>query len=312
MKSKYLKLIRWAIFVLAFVFILSISGCLNNEEKDNKTMENTTDANNTIISEKDVKIIKSVHVGFENLTPTGKVQINVGDVYVYHVKDNTLNAILAKKFSSNSETCDMAEADVSVYVDKIERINKSDYYIVRFEEVEAPYICYSKDGSHFTKTENAFIYRKEIMGINKDNISKYLYMPTKDAQKPKTESNKTYSNVHRKLNPVTSLFSFSDWITCLDEKTKFIIDEVKERNGKKEGYYVELTVVGSEKVNGFDCFKIEQIYEGYSETYNQKNRYFFYVDKNRRIIVKMENYLYAQGGYIPMEKIELNEIRKTK
>ncbi len=303
MKDKYLLI--GAVFLL--IFVLSISGCVSNEEKYNKTMENTTNENNTIISEKDVKIIKSVHIGFENLTPTGKVQINVGDVYVYHVWDNTLNAIVAKKASSNPETCDMAEADIFVYVDKIERINKSDYYIVRFEEVEAPYICYSKDDDHFTKTENAFIYRKEVIGINKDNISNHIDMPTKGTQKPKTESNKTYSDVLRMLNPVTSLFYFSDWITCLDEKTKFIIDEVKERNGKKEGYYVELTVVGSEKVNGFDCFKIEQIYEGYSETYNQKNRYFFYVDKNRRIIVKMENYLYAQGGYIPMQKIELKQ-----
>ncbi len=309
MKDKYL-LIAGVVFLL--IFVLSISGCLNSEEKENKTTENATDANNTIISEKDVKITKSVRVGFENLTPTGKVQINVGDVYVYHVWDNSLNAILAKKASSSPEICDMAEADVSVYVDEIKRINKSDYYIVRFEEAEAPYVCYSKDGAHFTKTENTLIYKKQVIGINKDNISNYIYIPTKDAQKPKTESNKTYSNVIRKLNPVTSLFFFSDWITCLDEKRKFIIDEVKERNGKKEGYYVELTVVESEKVNGFDCFKVEQIYEGYSETYNQKNRYFFYIDKNRRIIVKMENYLNAQGGYIPMEKIELKEIRKTK
>ncbi|PKP57588.1 MAG: hypothetical protein CVT89_04255, partial [Candidatus Altiarchaeales archaeon HGW-Altiarchaeales-2] len=318
MKPKYLKLITRIGFVAIFILILSISGCLNSEEKENKTIENTTDENNTIISEKDVKIIKSVRIGFENLTPTGKVQIDVGNVYVYHVWDNINNAMLAKKqtFKSSEippEICDTSEADVFVYIDKIERINKSDYYIVRIEEAEAPYTCYTKDGQHFTETENAFIFKKEVIGINKDNISKYIFMPTStDAQKPKTESDKAYSNVNRRLNPVDSLFHFEDWITCLDEKTKFIIDEVKERNGKKEGYYSELTVVGSEKVNGFDCFKVEQIYEGYSGTYNQKNRYLFYVDKNRRIIVKMENYLYAQGGYIPMQKIELKEIKKSQ
>ncbi|OQX21600.1 MAG: hypothetical protein BWK75_02800 [Candidatus Altiarchaeales archaeon A3] len=319
MKSQYLKLITWAMFILVFVFILFISGCLNNEENKNKTTENTEDTNNTIISEKDVKIIKSVHVGFENLTPTGKLQIDVGDIYVYNVWDNTINAIEGKKGNalSNSkipnEICDPAEADIFVYVDKIERINKSDYYIVRFEEAEASYTCYTKEEHDFTETKNTFIYRKNVIGINKDKVSSHIFIPTStDAQKPKTESDKKYSDVHRRINQVTSLFYFPDWITCLDEKTKFIIDEVKERNGKKEGYYSELTVVGSEKVNGFDCFKVEQIYEGYSETYNQKNRYLFYVDKNRRIIVKMENYLHAQGGHIPMQKIELKEIKKSQ
>lgn len=307
MKDKYL-LIAGTLFLL--IFVLSISGCLNSEEKENKTIENATDTNNTIVvSEKDVKVIKSVRLGFENLTQTGKVQINVGDVYVYHVWDNLVNALNAKESSSNNEICDPAEADIYVYVDKIERINKSDYYIVRIEEAEAPYMCYSKSDNRFTETENAFIYGKTVIGIDKDNISHHIPIPKKDIQKPKTKSNKTYNKVFRRLNPVTDLFFFSNWITCLDEKTKFIIDEVRERNGKKQGYYVELRVIGSEKVNGFDCFKIEEIYKEYSETYSQLNRYILYVDKKQRVIVKKDIYLYAHEGYIPMQRVELKEIR---
>ncbi len=78
---------------------------------------------------------------------------------------------------------------------------------------------------------------------------------------------------------------------------------------------IETTVVGEEKINKFDCFKVQRIYISSSPNGIQKHtqaKDIIYVDKNKRIAVKYEHYVFAHGGYIPLEKFELKDLKILK
>jgi hypothetical protein len=275
----------------------------NNNIEENPYIENTTDTRIYGDIEKKITVTKRIDT-FEGLKPTAKSQLNVGDTYIYH---------LSFQASPKSEIpCDLVEIDIPVHVEKIERINKTEYYVLKSERRDVYPVCYDTVNGKVEKIyrgksnkpgvpDNPTPFGGCTIGINKDDPS--------DMNNTRLAENFAICEEVVNTQP--------NWVLYLDENTKFVQSTDAEIDGMKCTSTTETTVLGSEKMNGRDCFKVEKIRYSNCGTVNGKqlemqvrNKQIYYIDKQKRITVKCEWYIVDQGNRFLMSSLELKEIKE--
>ncbi len=304
MKKTYILL------AVGIIGLILSSGCLstdkdgNEPQKSNYTnIENLT--NLTVEpTEKDIKVTNEVDT-LKGLKPTAKIQFKVGETYIYHLSNN-----MAGEGSSDGRYCDPVEIDIPVYVEKIERIDKNDYYVLRSERHEAYPVCYAIENGRMIKyvvgkdpgmPPNPYIYGGCVIGINKDNSSDIIALG---------ENNAMCWEIAQIQEP---------WMLYLNESIRFVQSVTVEMDGEKCTETTETIVIGSEKVGKYDCFKVEVVQRsncgsaminGKKQQMSTQNKMIYYVDKQKRITINFEYYVAAQGGYFLLTSLELKEIKK--
>ncbi|OQX21602.1 MAG: hypothetical protein BWK75_02810 [Candidatus Altiarchaeales archaeon A3] len=291
------------ISIIILILLVSSSGCLN---KNGETALNSMDDEN-ITQEKEVKITNIV--GIESLKPTGNLHINVGEIYTYSIYDNLImNARTLLPNSSNDVWCEPIRVDISLHIEKIKRINGSNYYLLQSERREMYPVCYHNMNGKIIKVtvgkalypnekDNPFIYGGCRIGIYTDNLSAYP-IP-----------------IGKNFGLCYETKIYEPWMLYLNESVGFVEKNYIEMNKNTIEESIETTVTGEEKINKFDCFKVQRIYTSSSPNDMQKHiqtKDIIYVDKYKRIAVKYEHYVFAHGGYIAWEKFELKDAKILK
>jgi len=223
-------------------------------------------------------------------------KFKVGETYIYNLYKYSRNIeTLSSDESSDSFISKPANYSIEIYVDNIERINKTDYYVIKekndtfFEELIIKY----KNGSLSDKT---FKVPMNVGGcvvkINKDDSS-LIIVPQENTI---CEGFDYFIIYWERYLPA-----------CIDENTHFVVggERVDKSflNGLKSG--LEFEVKGSEKVNGHNCFKLEMTEkEVYKNMQKIGKKYIFWIDKEKRITVKGKLY----EGNLLIEEFELKDI----
>jgi hypothetical protein len=269
-----------------------------NESKDNY-IENTT--SNSIIEEmiKEAKIIEKINT-FEELEPTSDAQLKAGSSYIYHLYDNPS--------LGNTIICDPVELDIVTYIDKIEKINGTNYYILRSDQRKLYPVCYvtKNDGS----TEQIYLGKPQkpgdrdqpkkyggcIIGVNKDDPANMTHIPIGE--------NQAMCSVLANIR--------ENWMLYLNEDTIFIQEADIEFRGQRIISITEFVVEGSEKINGISCFKVKRIRRSGTdkEHLRMESEDIYYIDKQRRITVNHESYAFYQGGRFLKRTSKLKEIKE--
>lgn len=285
--------------------ILGDTAVNRNDSDENPYIENTTSTQIYGDIEKRIKTIKTIN-SLEELEPTAISQLKIGEAYIYHLSDNFVG-------SAMSYPCDPVEIDMRVDVEKIERINKTDYYVLKSERHEVYPVCYPTINNRVEKRsigkpvnpgdrDNPVIYGGCVIGINKDDPSKQEIRLAKNWGLCRTDSSLQ-----------------QNWMLYLNEDIKFVESETQEFDGKECTSKVETMVEGSEKVKDHDCFKVKREYRSNCEfstgTKGEKQiesttEEIFYIDKQKRITVKYTRYEFNQGGRFLSTSLELKEIKE--
>lgn len=306
MKKTYILL------VVGIIGLVLSSGCLSNDKDGNEPQKsnhtNIENLTNLTVEpvEKEIKVTKEVNT-LKGLEPTAKIQFKVGETYIYHLSNN-----FAGQGSSDGRYCDPVEIDMSVYVEKMERINKSDYYVLKSERHEAYPICYAMENGRTIQyvvgkdpgmPPNPIIYGGCIIGINKDNPNDIITLG---------ENNAICEEIAHIQEP---------WMLYLNESVQFVESVTAEIDRKECTSTTETTVIGSEKVGRYDCFKVERVQRsncgsaminGKEQQMSTQDKMVYYIDKQKRITINFEYYEASQEGYFLLTSLELKEIKDSK
>ncbi len=259
---------------------------------NNTSVPSEEDKNNISIIENSSKptIYETTTYKFE---PTSKPNFNVGETYHYRI---TTYSHGMPQISKEGEitNVELLPIDIFIHVEKIERINKTNCYVLKRDDTNCTTEIYRKNKitGKIDKTFFIEIYTGEIMWINAENgsVVKVEFPNFNDSDD--SEAKITYSQVI--TLPFVPYFEFfNDRMLCLKENTKWTY-EAKGKDpdiGYIEGKR-EMRVTGIEKINGRKCFIYEDI--GYTQTtsatnvlmLNDKNMY--WIDVEKRIMVKQK------------------------
>jgi len=303
----------YMLLAIGIIGMVMSSGCLSTDEDKTKSQKsNYSDSENLLTNltfepiEKDIKIINEVDT-LKGLEPTAKIQFKVGETYIYHLSNN----FAGEGRKASSGYCEPVEIDIPVYVEKMERINKSDYYVLRSEKYEAYPVCYTIENGKMIKDvvgkdpgmpPNPIIYGGCRIGINKNNPFDII------------ELGENFG-ICEELAHIQE-----PWMLYLNESTRFVQSATTEINGKECTEKTETTVIGSEKVGKYDCFKVEVIersncvsamVNGKEQQMSTQNRRMYYIDKQKRVTVKFEFYEVSQGTDFLLTSLELKEIKTS-
>ncbi len=306
MASNIKQMILPIIILMIFAIVITVGYfTFNDNSKDDNKAKNDSIENSSIFdTEKEVTVteIKKINT-FEGSKPTAKSQFKVGETYVYHLSDNS--AGFGSKYP-----CDPVEIDIPIHVEKIERVNKSDYYVLRSEKYEAHPSCYvpgvTDDINKFKefikrKFDNPIIYGGCIIGVNDEGESISL-----------GENFGICEEIAQIQQP---------WMLYLNESVKWIESVTVELDGTECEEAIETITEGTEKINGRDCFKVQRISksncgfsieEGKKQQLEMQIKGVYYIDKQKRITVKYEGYQTHQGDYFLLTKLELKEVKILK
>lgn len=261
---KNLKIIIGSILIT--LLIISMSGCLSdgayeNESKDvginqSEPKENYTEENEKIMH--DVTIEK-----VEDIELNSKPSFEIGHKYFY--RSSPLPVEKGYYF----------EEEVFTIKGK-QRINKTDYYIITRDVVG--YISPNPDitsAKHFG-----------------NNITTTWYC---DEEEGKCIGKNTNPEKYSDENMfVTDSSMFAYWMLGLKENLKWNMylngtEETMKGRYLKLHIKYEFEVVGKEKVNNIECFKVKM---KYINTDTKKVRYvrYYWIDVKRRILIKKEQF----------------------
>jgi len=224
----------------------------------------------------------------------------VGERYIYNLHAYSKEI---ESFSTNNLSdvfiSEPNDYEIEIYVDKIERINRTDYYIIKekndtvFENLKIKY----KNGSLSDKT---FKIPMNVGGcvvkINKDDSS-LIIVPQ--------ENTRCEGFDYFIISPPSYLPA------CINENTHFFIGGERMDKGPLNGFVsgLEFEVKGIEKVDGAECFKLEMVKkEVYKNMQKITDKYIFWIDKEKRITIKAAYYY----GNLLIEEIKLKDIIKQK
>jgi len=303
------KIISILITCLIIGLIVFISGCLDNHvSEDNKNQninlsENSPTNNSSI--EPGVKEIKMTEIvnTLKELKPTAEpYQFKEGETYIYHIRISPGPTTLE---------CEPIEADIPIHITS-ERINKSEYWILTAEQVNLTprcriplpnggyrmgYLIENGDGTPIPLPVGG-----SIIAVNKENLFDSFAM-----------------NSINSLTEETFVEIPPEWAFYLKDNIK-IVKESKGTFGEKECKdRVEISVIGSEKINGKDCFKVEVVpttdciyvsSTGKGGTILESLKEVYWIDKQTRIIMKYQRYSVGNEGSFLDSEVELKEIKK--
>jgi len=309
------KIISILITCLIIGLIVFISGCLDNHvSEDNKNqninlLENSPTNNSSI--EPGVKEIKMTEIvnTLKELKPTAEpYQFKEGETYIYHIRISP--TLLA---GPTTLECEPIEADIPIHITS-ERINKSEYWILTAEQVNLTprckiplpnggyrigYLIENGDGTPIPLPVGG-----SIIAVNKENLSDSFGM---NIGKINSLTEETFVEIP------------PEWAFYLKDNIK-IVKESKGTFGEKEcKARVEISVIGSEKINGKDCFKVEVVPTtdciygsiiGKGGTIRVSLKEVYWIDKQTRIIMKYQRYSVGNEGSFLDSEVELKEIKK--
>ncbi len=304
------------IIILIIGLIVFISGCLNentptkekSSENNQSTILNTSDDSYIEPLEGEIKMTETINT-LKGLKPTAEpYQFKVGETYIYHIHPTFVGW--------TESQCEPVEIDIPVHVDRSERINKSEYWILKAEQVNVTPQCYVPlPNGQFRKgyliengdgTPIPVSFGGSIIAVYKNNLS---YGFSLNANNLNSMCVETFVEIP----PELALY--------LNEDVK-IVQESKGAIGKDKkecGNRMEISVLDSEKINNKDCFKVEVLEStncGFVEvndkisqrTYLRKNIY--WIDKQTRMVMKYQGYIGTDKGFLLDVEIELKEIKK--
>jgi len=259
--------------VLVFVLVVSVFLVFPNDSKNDGNLVSNSNSNGAVI-ENSTKVILDEETTFE-LKPTSKPAFNVGEKYVY-------NVVMSRGVEDKNVIAPSFIFDVSAYVDKIERVNNTDYYVLKIDKVNIS---------------------REAIVKDKNDVWHKLQLPPKTYGGTVDYINKETGNITRQEileGGVPVPFSVYDsWMLCLKENLRWTSTGRMIQGAEEKEYDEEGVVKGIEKMNGRKCFVVEIISlskrkTSTGETLNERvGREMNWIDIEKRILVKKE--IWANG-----------------
>ncbi len=250
-----------------------------------KSDEENEDYNfETLFSESEKTDIEIIDLNYSELITTSKPKFEIGETYIYHRRDATSNRNLQDAFF------EPYDYTTSIRVDRIERINKSNYYVLASNKTSFYSYLYEKDEYGVwqkRESQTPVIFEGCEIGVNADNGTLILITPG-------------YCHVSPRI--------YQEWMIRLKEnigwKSYILFPEQRQEYGPM-GIEEEWDVLGVEKMNGANCFKVK---ETQKKVYKNKNMIYklwiYWVDIEKRVLIKMERF----EDNVLVETIELKSI----
>jgi len=315
--NKYLK--HKGIIIFTIIFILFIATIFfvfkdtlyienNPEIKDTSSFENSTNNSYIANTEKEIEEIRKKEnitgtstftSTLEDAPMTSKLNFKIGEKYVYDVNwpNNFKFQGFENKTNRNMVLYDYVYFQINFTVDKKERINKTDCFVistngsgevvagvVNIEGVLRPMKIYPfKEASAYIDTETGNIVKESCFTGSLRIYSPWMLKLKEDLKwTERMEGNSTGS------------------VICTDGECTV----VKEESGfmREQSYEVK----GVEKMNGRKCFKVEtRIKNCRNGECKVEHRGTYWVDVEKRITVKFE--LWYQN--LKTTEVNLKEIQ---
>lgn len=222
-----------------------------NQNNESSYIENTT----KFAAEYDVKISS------DKLIPNMKPQFEVGEKFEY---------------KTTTQIQGISTSWRSVYsVDKIERINNTDYYVVVNSQINEMQDPRTSAIMNITTTETKSYINKEtgeILKIVSSTDGQETIIMGKDAAS------------------VSGNGMFSTWMLSLNDNFKWKVNAEDRSFGMApRAETIEYQVTGREKVNKRNCFKVEMKVKSEQRS-GDTGKIIFFVDVEKRIVVKTQVY----------------------
>lgn len=286
-KNKYF--IGWfliiAVLVLIGIVFLLHSGTGTNEEY----IEENNESSIYISTEKDISSTVSVSAG--KLSPNTKPNFKVGQVFKYIEKDN-----------SNVDT------EYTFFVKKIERINKNEHYVIEDTEIRKSTSTTEYGAVDETGNFNILNIKNNDLNLNTrilSTITINIYVDANTGNVSLIEvpaiDNSTDTIVMKDeaalafvngASGVGKLF-YGTWMLSLNDNFKWRQEQNASYDQNQEQTYItEYKVLGKEKINDQECFKVEarETFTMKEGEVNTNSRNILWIDVNDRILVKLISY----------------------
>ncbi len=285
--------------IIGVIVLVIIGGFIvldYNNDKNNKQKigdENITNFSHVYVEpvyiENTTKQGETYYSTFRELNRTADPQFKIGEKYFYHWWEEMPG-------DENNIQVPM-EYNTTIEVMKIDVINKSNYYILKSQEVSV-YLYILKKGENGVwkkiRGEPPGIFEGDIIGVNEEN-GEVLEV-----------------NIQHTCPVLKGMFA--KWMLYIDKGVKWL--EKSNISGfEKDGSGIlineqEWTVADIEKINGIDCFKVISISK--TETVYSEGKQIsgeiitYWIDIKKRILIKMEK---REDGVLT-EMIELKNYEK--
>lgn len=297
-KQKILLILVTGIILLWIVWVLVFNNSIIPSEKD-KNISN--DKINTSIIEPSEKVVIYNETLTYKFEPTSKPHFEVGETYHYRVR---FYSSPTRSEEMERTSIQLSPMDVFIHVEKIERINKTECYLLRRDK--------SNDTIEII-TQNKKTGKRDISYITNEYEEKYYCINRENgsAVRPIFSNGKNEEEKNHKGNvkfipknepkifkfPFMPYFKFfEEWMLCLKENTKWVYEAKGRHNDKEYGGDIEgkseMKVTGIEKINGRECFVYEET--RYTQTTSTTNvwktnqKWVYWIDAKKRIMVKQK------------------------
>ncbi len=266
------------IFVIGFIVIVGLISTYlilsNNSEIEHS---NTTNSSNTVNSsvEKYVDFTENVKKRAKEINFTAhehniKPQFKVGDKFKYTTYGSSLNP---KDNSGN------INGILECMVEKLERINGTDCYVLvstiqKSLPDNSPLKATISETKDWVDKDTGKIIKMSARKSMIQQNGKVIETPSSEAMTP-NETSEIYGNI-----------IYYPWMLALDDNFEMQINE--NGQGIKTTFVSVLKVIGKEKINNRDCFKVEL--RALDENKHVLLRENIWVDIKKRVLVKAETY----------------------
>jgi hypothetical protein len=277
-KNKTIILVVVCIVIICVAGIIFLNTGVDTDYKNNGNTANKTEPDNGayLIEDRDTKYKQT------EITPNMKPYFKVGETFVYEQTGN----------GGDPESGAIERMKFIFKVEGIERINKTDYYIVSHVGNSSFFFKGSKGEPH--SIEQTWVFKHYISvetgKFLKTNAEFYV---TRDGFVSPKEIDEVIVPENKQLT-YNLMVIYYLWMLSLDENFK--IETTDEKGVMKD----EFEFIGTDTLNGRECFKVKKRTTNIrtNEVLSIDN---MWVDKQRRILLKSEHY----EDRIKMSEIEL-------
>jgi len=273
MKMK--KILIFGIAVLITTVII-ISGCLENPDLEKPKIVNNI-VNNSSVIEPNEKIIHGAIEytlkSFGDIQKNSEIQFKVGDKFLYQ---------------SDKEEATGSYGNTTYFVEGIKKVGDRECYLVS-ETDDFFFIEYTGARPQILSRTNTLCYDKET--------GKVLQVALR-------EDGKEFiiKDGADEMRAMHSFFAF--WMLGLhdDAKWEILFTEITPSLNLTENLKAEFRVLGREKINNRECFKVELRYVDLDKKEVTDIDY-YYIDVKKRIVVRWERYTKDMVKYAVMDLI---------
>ncbi|PKP57215.1 MAG: hypothetical protein CVT88_09195 [Candidatus Altiarchaeales archaeon HGW-Altiarchaeales-1] len=266
-------------FVIGFiVIVVLISTYLILNHNAEIEHSNTTNSSVNIVNssiEKYVDFTENVkenakEINFTISEHNIKPQFKVGDKFKYTIHGSSLNPK-----NNSADINGILECNV----EKLERINGKDCYLLVSKTQtslpdNSPLKAILSETKHWVDKDTGKIIKTSIQESMIQQKGKVIEMPSSEATIP-NETSDIYGNI-----------MYYPWMLALDDNFEMKVNENSQ--GIKTSFVSVFKVIGKEKINDRDCFKVElRVLDENKHVLLREN---IWVDIKKRVLVKAETY----------------------